>query len=987
MKFLISFVFISISQIYFSQIRYYAQGFENVIASCPENWTFTGGNRNTQHAKTGTYSSRVGRAGESNTLILNPVNVSQLSNATLRLNHSILGGNGPGIDVREGVVFMVSLDGAAFVTVSKLAGSNDHSYTFAQTGGVGVIACAAPNDVTYQTPNTLTFSIPAGTNTVSVKVISVNVQTGSNAAIKCTNFVAMMTNSTPTASDFDRNDEGIYIDDVEVWADGPSVQSPITTCANQAFSVGINNPNAGMSFNWSGPNSFTSPAQNPQVTLSATSQMSGTYSNTVSFGNCPVITLNQLVTVNATPTITISGSLVFCAGTNTTLTASGGTNYQWSNGLGSNSSATISTAGNYTVTATGANSCGSQQTVTISEINSLTTNTTISNCDSYTWPINNQTYTTSGNYTFLNGCTTENLALTITTSTQNSTTISACDSYVWTQNGVTYTTSGVYTNIVVCNTETLNLTITPSTSNTTIINACNSYTWVVNGQTYNTSGIYSHLVSCGTEILNLTIVSSPTLIFNNPTVCQGQSTTLTVSSSQPGTTFLWSDGQTTSSIITVSNVTTTYNVSGFNEWGCTSSGIGMVTITPSPLLIYQDTSVCLGQSGTISVSPVTAGGTYLWNTGETTNAINVSPTQNTSYTVQYTLNTCQSSLAVISVTIAPPFILNANNPTICLGNVAIITASSSLAGGVFTWSNGTVGSLANFFPLADTVVSFTYALNGCSNSYSATIVVLELPNLSFSASQNAGCAPLNVAFTTPFLESSICSWKINGQEVSTTCGNLNYSFNNSNCYDISLTILGTNGCSNSVSYPDLVCVYPNPVADFYFNELANYQTSANVGFTNSSVGALQNWWNFGDGNFTSNQNNPNNTYFFQNDASFSVQLTVESQYGCKDSIIKSVNFKEELYAYIPNTFTPNGSGLNEIWTPIFSTLIAEGRYKCSVYNGFGEQIFYTKDYHEGWDGSFQGNRVQDGTYTYYVEYSGLGNAKSTILTGHVNLLR
>lgn len=987
MKFLVFVVFISVSQFYFSQIRYYAQGFENATTTCPENWTYSGGNRNTQHAQTGTYSARVGRSGESNTLILDPVNVSLLTNPTLRLNHSILGGNGPGIDVREGIVFMISLDGGAFTTVSKLAGSNDHNYSWTQTGGVGVISCAAPNDVTYQTPNTFTFPIPAGTTTVSVKIISVNVQTGSNAAIKCTNFVSMMTNPNPTASNFDRNDEGIYIDDVEIWADGPSVQAPITVCENEAFSVGINNSNAGMIFAWSGPNGFSSTSQSPQVSLAATTAMAGTYSNVVTFGSCPVVTLNQSVTVNLAPNLVVSGPLVFCAGTSTTLTASGGTSYQWSNGLGSNPSVIITTAGTYTITASGSGTCNSQESITVSEITSQTNNTTVSECDTYTWSVNNQTYTQSGNYAFVNGCITENLALTLTTSTQNSTTASACDAYLWAQNGITYTASGVYTNVVGCHTEILNLTITPSSTNTTIVNVCNTYTWALNGQTYTASGIYTFLNGCITEELDLTIQTAPILTFNNPTVCQGQVATLTVSSSQPATTYLWSDGQTTSSVNVSPSITTAYNVVASNAYACSSNGIGMVNITPNPVLIYQDTSVCLGQSVTISVSPMTAGGTYLWNNGETTASIQVTPTQNTAYSVQYTLNACQSSLATINVSIAPPFVLSVNSATICQGNSATINASSSLPGGVFTWGNGSSSSSAQFSPQADTTVTFTYALNGCTNSASATITVLELPDLSFNASQTEGCAPLNISFSTPFLESSLCSWKIDGQEVSTNCGDLNYSFNNPNCYDISLTILGTNGCSNTVSYTDLVCVYENPVANFYYNELANYQTSANVGFTNSSDNALQNWWNFGDDGTASNDNNPTHTFFFESSASFTVELVVESEFGCRDTVQKEVSFKEDLNIYVPNAFTPDGSGINDVWSPIFSTLVNEGNYECSVFNGFGEQIFYTSDYHQGWDGTYEGKKAQDGTYTYYIQFSGLDNAKSTILTGHINLLR
>jgi hypothetical protein len=160
-----------------------------------------------------------------------------LSNPQLILNHSVLGGNGPGIDVREGAIFLVSLNGGAFVPIAKLAGTNDHSYAFTALGGVGVIGCAAPNDVTYQIPNTFTYSIPAGTNTIALQVISINIQTGANAAAKCTNFVSMMTNASPTASNYDRNDEGIYIDDVSIWADGPSVSNNGPICAGTSLDL------------------------------------------------------------------------------------------------------------------------------------------------------------------------------------------------------------------------------------------------------------------------------------------------------------------------------------------------------------------------------------------------------------------------------------------------------------------------------------------------------------------------------------------------------------------------------------------------------------------------------------------------------------------------------------------------------------------------------------------------------------------------------
>ncbi|TRX04688.1 T9SS type A sorting domain-containing protein [Flavobacterium gawalongense] len=139
---------------------------------------------------------------------------------------------------------------------------------------------------------------------------------------------------------------------------------------------------------------------------------------------------------------------------------------------------------------------------------STSNTTTASACDSYTWSVNGTAYTASGNYSVVTGCHTENLALTITPSTANTTTISVCDSYIWSVNGIAYTASGNYSVVTGCHTENLALTITPSTSNTTTASACDSYTWSVNGTAYTASGNYSVVTGCHTENLALTITPS-----------------------------------------------------------------------------------------------------------------------------------------------------------------------------------------------------------------------------------------------------------------------------------------------------------------------------------------------------------------------------------------------------------------------------------------------------------------------------------------------
>jgi hypothetical protein len=97
--------------------------------------------------------------------------------------------------------------------------------------------------------------------------------------------------------------------------------------------------------------------------------------------------------------------------------------------------------------------------------------------------------------------------LTITPSTAHTTTVSVCDTYTWSAgNGETYTESGNYTYVNGCHTETLALTITPSTTSSVSQTACGSYTWF--GTEYTASGDYTHASGCNTETLHLTISCS-----------------------------------------------------------------------------------------------------------------------------------------------------------------------------------------------------------------------------------------------------------------------------------------------------------------------------------------------------------------------------------------------------------------------------------------------------------------------------------------------
>ncbi|RFC54278.1 LamG-like jellyroll fold domain-containing protein [Brumimicrobium aurantiacum] len=142
-------------------------------------------------------------------------------------------------------------------------------------------------------------------------------------------------------------------------------------------------------------------------------------------------------------------------------------------------------------------------------------------CNSYTWPVNNTNYTTSGTYieslTSSNNCDSiVTLNLTIVQPTYDTITMTACEEYIWNENGTTYTTSGVYSenysNIGGCDSiKTLDLTIGMPYDETVTAIGCNEYYWDVNGETYTSSGNHTEVLQtasgCDSTItLDLSIV-------------------------------------------------------------------------------------------------------------------------------------------------------------------------------------------------------------------------------------------------------------------------------------------------------------------------------------------------------------------------------------------------------------------------------------------------------------------------------------------------
>jgi hypothetical protein len=294
----------------------------------------------------------------------------------------------------------------------------------------------------------------------------------------------------------------------------------------------------------------------------------------------------------------------------------------------------------------------------VNELPSSTVEFTVSECDTYTWPLNGQTYTTSGDYTYVVGCVTHVLDLTITPSSTVNYTETACDSYTWPVSGLTYTATGVYTFVVGCVTHVLDLTITPSSTVEQTEISCGPYTWAVNGVTYSVSGDYTHVVGCVTYILHLTVTTGAT-VESTVTACDSYTWSVNGVTYTTSGDYTYVDGCITYilhlTIVPSSTVEYTESACGSYTWALngmtyTASGDytfvdGCVThilhLTITPYSTVEETvSACDTYTWALNGMTYTASGDYTYVVGCVTNILHLTIVP--SSTVEFTESACDS---------------------------------------------------------------------------------------------------------------------------------------------------------------------------------------------------------------------------------------------------------------------------------------------------------------------------------------------------------
>ena len=328
---------------------------------------------------------------------------------------------------------------------------------------------------------------------------------------------------------------------------------------------------------------------------------------------------------------------------------------------------------------------------------------------------------------------------------------------------------------------------------------------------------------------------------NDATICEGSTTSLVASGA---TSYSWSDGTTivgtTASVTASPTATTTYTVTGTDANGCVNTDQVVVTVSPLPTasITASAATICVGASTTLTANGGT-GFTYLWSNGATTQAITVSPSATTTYTVSVTnANGCTSASAASQVITVNPLPVATITPsgatTFCQGGNVVLTAGPA-TGVTYLWSNGLTTPTITATASGNYSVVVTSSA-GCSAT--ATAVSVTVNALPLAAISNVGPTTFCQGGSVTLIATPGTSYLWSGNNATTQSNAILTSGN------YTVTVMNAAGCT-ATSTPTTVIVNPLPVATITPSGATTFCQGGNVVLTAGPATGVTYLWSNG----------------------------------------------------------------------------------------------------------------------------------------------
>jgi len=440
----------------------------------------------------------------------------------------------------------------------------------------------------------------------------------------------------------------------------------------------------------------------------------------------------------------------------------------------------------------------------------------------------------------------------------------------------------------------------------------------------------------------LSIVAS-----NDTTICLGTYASLTSTTTGGITpyTYAWSNGSISNNTSVNPNNITTYTLSVSDNCGQSASENIIVNVNSVSPIITPVNESCNMSNGNAAVSITgTCNFTnlYQWSTGATTQAVFNLPAG--SYTVTASCGACSASATTtISNIPGPSIIIDAVTNCDCgLTNGAIaISVNNGTAPFLYAWDTSPAQTSEDIQNISAGTYSVTVTdANGCTATSTAVVPQVGGPVLTLS-STNEMCRNSDGTATvvaTGGTGTYTYLWNTSPPQTTTNVTGLS-----AGTYTVTVD---DGSCSTSVS----IVVSNTPGSTAYMSIDPSITTLMNgpVAFSGSSNGAVMNWsWDYGDGTVGDGQST---THQYGNLGTYVVTLVITDNNGCVDSVVDTVKVKDISTLYIPNSFSPNGDGNNDLFQP-YGLNIDSDTYEMMIFNRWGQLLFDTKEWGVGWNGT------------------------------------
>ena len=583
---------------------------------------------------------------------------------------------------------------------------------------------------------------------------------------------------------------------------------------------------------------------NGETTSSILVNASGSYSVMITDANgCMDESAVTNVTVNSNPvaTITPDGATTFCDGGSVTLSATPASEYLWSNGE-TTSSILADVSGSYSVTITDANGCEGTSDVTSVTVNSNpiagisadgptiicageSVNLIAEGGTSYLWSTGETTtsinVTTADDYSVtaynLEGCSDVSDIISVTVNVCGSVTISADGPVEFCEGGsVTLTSSEAEGNVWNTGETTQSIVVTES------------------GDYYAENGLNI------SNIITVTVNANPVATITPDgatTFCEGGNVTL---SANTATEYLWSNGETTSSILV--DASGSYSVTITDANGCmgTSSSTD-VTVNPNPnppIIADGPTAFC---GGSVGLSVVGTYDDYLWSNGETTSSIIVSTTGVFSVTVSENGCSGTSNEIATSSDTAPTVTISSDGTLICFEANTMLTATTD--GANIQWQLNGVDIPGATDLMYSATVNGKYtavATSGVCSTISNEIKLKYAERIEITPSGTVNLCGPDLVMSVPVTPGATYEWYKNNTLIAgatsntyttTTVGKYYAFVLTPGCTRASKLLRVEDDCRTGIEDQTVLSVSPNPASETF---MINYEI-VSEGYTTITI--------------------------------------------------------------------------------------------------------------------------------------------------------